>query len=287
MLCVRPLAISAAARDALVRGAPLLRAAFAHGASLAVAGVDEDIFLGTPGDGLLPLHIVVRQRDLSRVLDSAQADAQSARQPPLLLRFDTSKVRIFRSRLLPDRAGMRSGRALDNLGTLARWLRANPATLGLGAPAGELLDPGGTVGQWVRSLREANRAGEQALLALLGRGAGSTPAGDDFLIGMTAWAWASVGENAPLVALLRAIDDRLPLLTTSASVSYLRAATRGEFGSHLTVLVRKLARVPRARALALAARVAGHGASSGLDTLAGLIAAAEAFGGTAQRLSSG
>jgi len=116
------------------------------------------------------------------------------------------------------------------------------------------------------------------VLALVGRGAGSTPAGDDFLIGMLAQAWASVGEQAPLIGLLRALGERLPSLTTAASVSYLRAATCGEFGSQLTVLVRSLARVPCARALALAARVAGHGVSSGLDTLAGFIAASEACG---------
>jgi hypothetical protein len=140
-----------------------------------------------------------------------------------------------------------------------------------------LLAPGDMARQWVATLSQASPAGEQALLALIGRGAGSTPAGDDFLIGMLAQAWAGVGEQAPLVALLRALDDRLPQLTTSASVSYLRAATRGEFGSHLTILVRSLAHVPRARALALAARVAGHGVSSGLDTLAGFVAAAEDY----------
>jgi len=97
-----------------------------------------------------------------------------------------------------------------------------------------------------------------------------------FLIGMLAEAWASCGENAPLLARLRALDARLPQLTTSASVSYLRAATRGEFGSHLIILVRSLARVPSPRALAFAARVGGHGVSSGLDTLSGFVAAAEA-----------
>jgi len=160
---------------------------------------------------------------------------------------------------------------------LAQWLRASPAPLGFGLPASALLAQGGMIQRWVAALRENSPAGEQALLALVGRGAGSTPAGDDFLIGMLAHAWASIGEQVPLVALLRALGDRLPLLTTSVSVSYLRAATRGEFGSHLAVLVRGLAHVPSARALDLAARVAGHGVTSGLDTLAGFIAAAEHY----------
>jgi hypothetical protein len=273
MLCVRPLAISAGARDLLARGTPQLRTAHRQGASLSVAGSDEDVFLSPPGRGLLPLHVVVRQRDLFRIFDAAQAEED--RSVPL--RIDLAAVRTFHSRLAPDPAAMRSDRALSNLAALALWLRANSAPLGLGLPAGKLLAQGGTVHHWVAALRENSLAGEQALLALIGRGAGSTPAGDDFLIGMLAQAWASVGENAPLVVLLRALSDRLPLLTTSASVSYLRAATRGEFGSHVTVLVRSLERVPRARTLALAGRVAGHGVSSGLDTLAGFIAAAEDY----------
>jgi hypothetical protein len=275
-LGVRPLAVSADARALLARGVPRLRAVHRHGASLAIAGVDEDIYLSAPGTGLLPIHVVVRRRDLSRIIDAARACTKGANPPSLSLGIELCAVRTFATRLVPDPVGMRSERALGNIGALARWLRAQPEPLGLGLPADALLAPGGAAQQWVAALRENSPASEQALLALIGRGAGSTPAGDDFLIGMQAHAWACAGAEAPLVALLRALDQRLPRLTTSASVSYLRAATRGEFGSHLTVLVRSLAQVPRTRALALAARVAGHGVSSGLDTLAGFIAASEA-----------
>lgn len=238
---------------------------------MAIDGFDEDIFLSAPGRGLLPLHIVVRERDLYGILDAPQCAGLTP------LRFDLRGVRIFSSRLVPDPAGMRSDRALRNIAALAQWLRADPAPLGFGMPAGEWLAQGGPAAHWVAALREVSPAGEQALLALIGRGAGSTPAGDDFLIGMLAQAWTSIGEDAPLLALLRALSDSLPRLTTTASVSYLRAALRGEFGSHLSVLMRSLAHVTRSRALALAARVAGHGVSSGLDTLAGFVAAAEDF----------
>ncbi len=271
MPCVRPLAVSAGARDLLACGAPQLRASYEHGASLAIDGFDEDIFLSAPGRGLLPLHIVVRECDLCSILEAARCAGLT---PPL--RFDLRNVRIFSSRLIPDPASMRSDRALSNIAALGQWLRAHPAPLGFGKPAGEWLAKGGPVEHWVAALREVSPAGEQALLALIGRGAGSTPAGDDFLIGMLAQAWASSGEQAPLAALLRALRGRLPQLTTTASVSYLRAALRGEFGSHLVVLVRSLAHVTFPRVLALAARVAGHGVSSGLDTLAGFIAASEA-----------
>jgi hypothetical protein len=271
-LCVRPLGISGGARAALARGAPQLRAAYRHGASLAIDGCAEDIFLSTPGQGLLPLHVVVREADLARIVDAAQC----AGPIPLPLRLDLRKAHVFQSQLVPDPAGLRSDRALDNLAALARWLRADPSPLGFGMPAGAWLTRDGPAAQWVAALREVSPASKKALQALIGRGTGSTPAGDDFLIGMLAQAWASAGERAPLLALLRALSDRLPRLTTTASVGYLRAALRGEFGSHLTVLVRGLARVARPRVLALAAKVAGHGASSGLDTLAGFVAASEA-----------
>ena len=68
----------------------------------------------------------------------------------------------------------------------------------------------------------------------------------------------------------RELDD----LTTPVSASYLRAAARGEFSSHLARLARQLPRAARDRLLAQAGRVAAQGATSGLDTLTGFIAAA-------------
>jgi len=253
----------------------VLRAMHRNGFSLTIAGSDEDLYLGAPGCGLLPLHIVARRCDLQRIGATASR-AGAAAQAPFEFSVDTAGVRIFVTQLAPDPAGMRSPRAHANLAALGHGLRALSAPLGLGLPAADLLTPGGWVMQTVAAVHGAAPAGEDAALALIGRGAGSTPAGDDMLVGMLAHAWATGGASAPLVTLLRGLADRLPALTTRASVGYLRAATRGEFGSHLLALVRSLPSTQCAHVLKLAGRVTRHGASSGLDTLSGLIAASEA-----------
>ncbi len=279
VLSVRPLAISAGAVELLARGGvPRLSVAHRHGVSLSVSGVDEDIFLGAPGRGLFPLHIVVRERDMWRVLDTAETSPGRAAvgHAPLALQIDTVGVRVFHSCLTPDPAGMHSESAKANMAALAQCLRSIPDPLGLGMRAGELLARDSMLLRRVSALQEGSPDGEEAMLALLGRGTGSTPAGDDMIIGVLAHAWATVGKDSPVASLLRTMDGRLPQLTTAASVSYLRAAARGEFGSHLTGLVRNIAHVRCDRALALAARVANHGVTSGMDVLVGFVAAAEA-----------
>ena len=141
-----------------------------------------------------------------------------------------------------------------------------------------MLAPGGC---WLNSrveLQHAARSAESVLRTLVGFGAGATPAGDDFAIGALAYAWVTQGRKAPAIAAIRLLDTELPALTTSAGATYLRAAARGEFGSHLVAWVRALPTVSPSRALALAMRVAVHGATSGYDTLAGFVAAAEAAG---------
>jgi hypothetical protein len=171
---------------------------------------------------------------------------------------------------------MRSNRARNNIAAAGQWLRAHPAPLGLGAPAAELLVPGGRWLERLAALQGDTPPTESVLRALVGRGAGTTPAGDDVLVGALAYAWTTQGENAPLVAAMRLLRAELPALTTAVGGTYLRAAMRGEFGSHLVAWVRALPRLTPQRSLALAYRLADHGASSGYDTLTGFIAAAEA-----------
>ena len=277
-LCIRPIAISAAVHDALAYGRPIVKAGHRHGASLAMPGTADAVFMSTPGIGLLPAHIVVRARDLDRVLDAIESNGTAAADPggELSLQLDVEDVRTFRPRLAPCSADMGSVRARANVAAAAQWLRACTAPLGLGSAAAGVLTPGG---RWLNSLIELRRdtcTAESVLRTLIGFGAGATPAGDDFAIGALAHAWATQGREASAIAAMRLLEGELPRLTTSAGATYLRAAARGEFGSHLVAWVRALPHVLPSRALALALRVAGHGATSGCDTLAGFIAAAEA-----------
>lgn len=277
-LYMRPLALSAAIVAPLTAGAAVVQAGHRLGASLSLTGTDDAVFMSGPGIGLFPAHIVVRTRDLARVRNALQATGfePSNSGAGLALRFDLSGVRLFRPRLAPMAEEMQSTRAKTNVAAAAQWLRAYTARLGLGATAAELLAPSGRWMQCLHALQSAPRSAEPALRSLIGRGTGTTPAGDDLLIGALAYAWARQGAEAPIVAAMRALGPELPALTTSAGASYLRAAARGEFGSHLIAWVRALPRLSPPRTLALALRVAGHGASSGYDTLAGVIGAAEA-----------
>ena len=275
-LRLRPLALSACVSDALACGDPIVCAGHRHGASVTLAGSDDAVFMSAPGIGLLPAHIVVRASDLDRVLDALASEAAAGLRAALTLQLDIDGVRIFRPQLARHAADMASVCARRNIAAVAQWLREASEPLGLGATAAEVLAPGGG---WCKSLtefRRDTRSAEQALRALIGRGAGTTPAGDDFVTGALAHAWITTGRDASMVAAMRLLQAELPNLTTATGATYLRAAARGEFGSHLVAWISALPRVAPPRALRLALRVAGHGASSGCDTLAGFVAAAEA-----------
>ncbi len=239
------------------------------GVSLTVRGADDAVFLSGPGLGLLPAHIVVRARDLQAVLTASEGRRRAT------LRLDAGGARTFRPRLKPDPAALQGERARTNVAVTARWLTERPVPTGLGTSAELLVKVGGRLKQLV-AWRLPAPPPDAVLRGLIGQGAGSTPAGDDIVVGALAHAWLTRGGAAPLVESMRSLEPELPALTTTLGATYLRAATRGEFGSHLLAWVRALPRASPERALALARRVASHGASSGYDTLAGFVAAAEA-----------
>jgi len=275
---IRPLAVSAAVAEALAGGVAIVQTGHSLGASLVLPECDDAVFMSGPGIGLLPAHIVVRARDLDRVLNAVatwQTEPASSGQDLSLL-IDAQGVRVFRPRLAPDPAELRSNCARTNVNATARWLRAFRAPLGLGQTATQFLAPESRWLKYLAALQGAAPVAESSLRALLGRGAGTTPAGDDLVVGALAYAWVTLGREAPLMAAMRMLDAELPALTSSVGTTYLRAAARGEFGSHLIAWVRALPRVSTQRALALAGRVAGHGATSGYDTLLGFVAAAGA-----------
>ena len=207
--------------------------------------------------------------DLGRVLAAARA-------PGLALRLDVQGVRVFRPRLASDPVRMRSDRARANVAAAGAWLRGLPTALGLGVTAARLLAPAGRWRELMAALQRDVPSAESALRTLVGRGAGSTPAGDDVALGALAYGWAAKGQDAPAVTAMRLLIAELCTLTTALGASYLRAAARAEFGGHLIAWVRALPRASQLRTQGLAMRLTRHGATSGFDTLAGFVAAAEA-----------
>lgn len=265
-VALRPLAVSALAKRLIAGGAVHVQAVHASGVSLVAPGRPDLCYASGTGRGLLPLHLVLRESDLHGLL--RRLDDTPEGQPVAL---DLAGVRVFSTQLAagsvePSPAAVTA---------VAAWLRAQGDVCGLGSTVAQALDPAGLVRRTLALAESGARDGEQALRALIGRGVGSTPAADDVLVGALAHSIATAGLDAPLVRLLRRLAPEFDRLTTAAGATYLRAALEGAFGSDLLAFVRALSLQPVAHVLRRAKRVAAHGATSGLDTLVGFIAAHE------------
>jgi hypothetical protein len=134
--------------------------------------------------------------------------------------------------------------------------------------------------QAIRSALEVPAALGDVLTEVVGRGPGSTPSGDDVLIGILAVLNSrhsgEVGARAT-ESLGRAI---LPLLWTTTEISgqLLRQAVKGLFSRDVHELVSALLGNPAPRQLRnTIRRVVGTGATSGADTCMGLLAFAPSF----------
>lgn len=139
------------------------------------------------------------------------------------------------------------------------------------APVSNQLAVGIVDGAW--AARTALNGDSQALggiaLHFVGRGMGSTPAGDDLLVGACAGLRSS-GETAAadlLAHAARAVVHR----TTTAARLYVRAAAAGRFADRVHRLAGSLMRPEDATAAMIAAR--RWGGSSGVDLAAGFLAA--------------
>lgn len=131
----------------------------------------------------------------------------------------------------------------------------------------------------------AARAGECAAAAvecasLIGLGAGLTPAGDDFNVGVLAVSWyLESARSRELRGALSREAGRLARGTTDVSRAFLLSAAAGEFSSPLLGLFEPGADGEALTGAVRAAMAVGH--SSGLDTLCGVLLAAEALEGEA------
>lgn len=265
---IRPLALSEMAAALLGGARPCLQAVHESGVSLAVPGRPGICYLNAPGSGLLPLHVVVRQRDLAALFSWLQAGDRVGRR----ITLDLDGVRVFRLALA--RVDLQAPQPQSTLDRVGAWMRQRTEPCGLGEPPAVALAPHGLLRRTLAAVAAGPSGAEAALRALIGRGAGSTPAGDDMLIGAMAYAHAGGGQAA-LIDAMRTLVPDFDRLTTAAGATYLRAALQGHFGGDLLGFIRALPRPPADRALCRAVRVAGHGATSGIDTLLGFIAAHE------------
>lgn len=129
-----------------------------------------------------------------------------------------------------------------------------------------------------KTLDHAHASG--AALALVGRGHGLTPSGDDFLVGFLAGLSTNCGARPKYRQFVRALGLAIVAdlgRTNSVSATYLRAAADGRVGAALHAVINAF-RSGKHRAVATEIRrVLGIGHESGTCTIIGLLAGLECW----------
>ncbi|MGH8633249.1 MAG: DUF2877 domain-containing protein, partial [Burkholderiales bacterium] len=181
--------------------------------------------------------------------------------------------------------GLRGAQAQGTLRELCETLREHAPDQGV-APAFFLSgNPRSTleralvarIGQTLPVLARATEMKDDAavvsaLSALVGLGAGLTPAGDDFIVGYLAALWSRSYREPGVAALLRALAStagELSLHTNVISRQMLLDALQGHFAERLTEVVRCVCDGGDVAGAAMRALEVGH--SSGADHLCGLL----------------
>jgi hypothetical protein len=126
---------------------------------------------------------------------------------------------------------------------------------------------------------DAARA-ERGAAQLVGLGEGLTPAGDDFLVGWLAALHRGARDAARrrFVATMGGAVDRLAAGTTPIAGHYLRLAARGHFVAAVDTVREALLCEPQGERMEQALATAlGMGATSGADTVSGLLSGLAAW----------
>lgn len=119
-------------------------------------------------------------------------------------------------------------------------------------------------------LGEDRAAMQSSAAALGGLGAGLTPAGDDFLVGLIHALWATGPQTQALALSLILAEAAVPR-TNSLSGAWLRAASQGEAGEPWHELVAAIAGDKSDDIEKAVMRILPTGHSSGADALGGFV----------------
>ena len=134
----------------------------------------------------------------------------------------------------------------------------------------------------IEAMRAAIAYGDRAAALeatdeLIGLGDGLTPSGDDFLVGLTAALRATRHDLAAPIATRAA--GRARGATTDVARAALEHAARGEYAERIHDVLGALARSDEERLRSQVERALSWGASSGADSLLGVLVALEAAAG--------
>jgi hypothetical protein len=114
--------------------------------------------------------------------------------------------------------------------------------------------------------------------SLIGLGTGSTPSGDDFIVGQLAVLWAvrrlSLSASHQIEGFRRLFQwGELRARTSLASAQMILAAAEGSFSEAVRAVLVALAADPQSRLEVPAHILASQGASSGIEMLSGILEA--------------
>jgi hypothetical protein len=293
---VKALSISRPVSDVMNREhqAGRVLASYRRACNLVTAG-GEIIALVGPAVGNGPLNIVIEDIE---VLDWVKPGLLAVFSDDQLVLGDSLVVSLDGAQLWGPEVNWgclatRRRRLGDNLAALCSWLSQNDIADGLlGLVLNEERESGGRASgnsspqsrtflavAWMgikglmQALQDGDRSsigGSAALLA--GLGAGLTPAGDDYLVGLMAGlrVWpglCEVSSEAACRSILEAAEGR----TTLLSRAFLRSAKEGLFGESWHELLAGLAGGEAIRIRQAVRRILSVGATSGGDALAGFL----------------
>ncbi len=121
------------------------------------------------------------------------------------------------------------------------------------------------------TMRPENLAAvEQAAVRIMGRGPGATPSGDDLLVGFLAAWMVCRPRHLATQSLIQALVEQAPTRTTRLAGEFYYHLTRGRLSEPLAILLRAVTAGTDRQVLAAARSLASYGATSGLDTIAGV-----------------
>jgi len=291
--------VSDAIRPHLERG----RSCIVHSVFRAVLNLEIReglITIGGPSIEPLPPGLIVRgsidfQTMGLRTGQGVILDRQRVRIPAADIDVDLSRAARWSPRLPavdPDLARTRWGvRAPQARSLVAAAVRARPGSRdGLGdlidrdghaslRPVARLAAP--RLKRLTAALRDADpSAAGMAAESLVGLGPGLTPSGDDVLIGVAAVITATATPCTLDATFLRRAVHTSSTRTTTVSATFLRHAAAGEFSGALHGLMAALIGPDPSDMAATIERSVAYGATSGADTLVGVLMALDALAGT-------
>ncbi|AQS41730.1 MAG: Hypothetical protein BHV28_10370 [Candidatus Tokpelaia hoelldobleri] len=224
------------------------------------------IFISPPGEGLLPEHIILSKQDFMRLVTECRAGDL----------VSITRRRCFQlkmPRFQADPATLQEGLRVLQADIASQGLTGLHVTCGdILRPEWEWSDVFNCSREWAASA-QTGTSRQIVLRRLIGRGSGSTPAGDDMLVGALAFlqAWKDAPCEQTFFPALCALERDLLQLTTQTSEVYLHWALKGVFSSDIIRLMTALMTGDKARIKRACGRLLNHGDTSGLDTLTGVV----------------